>query len=343
MPKSTNNSISKNDLSHVFNFVGSRWELLNNHSIFISGATGIIGKWLLATLNHACLELGMNTEIIALSRNPNEFISNFPTLADRSNIRWITGDVRTFNLNDFNSIKWAIHAATDVVAYTPPEEVLITCASGTENVIRQLANRDCKRILFISSGAIYGKIPESMYSIPENFIGGVSTISPESAYAEGKRYSELLCTLLGKRYGIEIPIARCFAMVGPYLPLNKHFAIGNFIDSVLQNNPIVINGDGTPMRSYLYIADVISLIWMLLFSGRSTCYNVGSDQAISIIELANKVKLLTGSDVPVIIGNENIHGSHANRYIPSIELIKNEFSLNHFIQIDDSILNTNLS
>lgn len=332
--------IPNSDLNHVLKTVGPLFKLLHNESIFITGATGIIGKWFLSTINYASKIMGLNINIIALSRNPSAFINSYPDICKDINIHWIRGDVRTFDFNNLSKIKWAIHAATDVITHISPEDLLLTCSTGTENVIRQLASCNCKRMLLLSSGAIYGKISIPIDSIPENYIGGINTNSLDSAYAEGKRYSELISTILGKTYGIDIPIARCFAMVGPHLPLNKHFAIGNFINSVLSNSPILINGDGKPVRSYLYMADVITYLWLLLFAGRATSYNVGSNQPISILDLAFKVKEVLGSDVPVIVGNCDLHGAHANRYIPNTDLITNEFNLNSNISLEDSIEKT---
>ena len=150
---------------------------------------------------------------------------------------------------------------------------------------------------------------------------------PRSAYGEGKRLAELLCAIYAKQYGFDANIARCFAFVGPYLPLDAHFAVGNFIRDALAGGPIRIDGDGTPLRSYLYAADLAIWLWTILSRGRSgRAYNVGSEEAISIHELANAV---TGElrDVPVEIARKSVHGVSLECYIPASIRASSELGL----------------
>lgn len=331
---------SVSDLDYVLELVSPHWGQLNNQEIVLTGGTGIIGKWMLATLNHARDSLGLNVDVLILSRNPELFTKRYPELAGKKHVNLIKGDVRSFSLPKGIAPFCAIHAATDVVDQSTQLEVLTTCSVGTHHMVSQLAAANCKRMLLLSSGAVYGKVPPGTNAISESLVGSVDTTNPLSAYAEGKRYAELLCTLLSAQHNITIPMARCFAMVGPYLPLNKHFAIGNFIDSALNNRPIVIEGDGTPVRSYLYLADVAAQLWLLLFKGRTAAYNVGSNQPISIRSLAEKVLSVLGCTQPLEVKNKALHGVHANCYYPDTNLIQQEFDINKIIPIEKSIIKT---
>jgi nucleoside-diphosphate-sugar epimerase len=336
----SNNLPSVLDLNYVVELVSPHWGQLNNQEIMITGGTGIIGKWMLASLNHARDSLGLNVDVVILSRNPDIFRKRYPELAEKKHITLIKGDVRSFSLPKVISPLWAIHAATDVVDQASQLEVLTACSLGTHHMVSQLAAANCKRMLLLSSGAVYGKVPSGTNAIPESLGGSIDTTNPLSAYAEGKRYAELLCTLLSAQHNMTIPMARCFAMVGPYLPLDKHFAIGNFIDSALNNRPIVIEGDGTPIRSYLYLADVAVQLWLLLFKGRTAAYNVGSSHPISIRSLAEKVLNVLGCAQPLEVKNKALHGVHANCYFPDTTLIHKEFELSQIIPIEESIIKT---
>ena len=117
----------------------------------------------------------------------------------------------------------------------------------------------------------------------ESDLAAPDTLSPLNAYGNAKRAAEQMCTIFGKNYGIEIVIARCFAFVGPDLPMNANYAIGNFIHDALNEDFIAVKGDGLAVRSYMDQEDLAIWLWRLLQYGKAgEAYNVGSDQAITI-------------------------------------------------------------
>src|SRR5205085_5180473 len=134
------------------------------------------------------------------------------------------------------------------------------------------------------------KQPSSVKYVRENEGFHIDINNPNAAYAEGKRMAELYCSIYHAQHHLPIKIARCFAFVGPYLPLNKHFAIGNFIQDGLSQKDIVLKGDGTPCRSYLYAADLTVWLWTILLQGQNNLpYNVGSDEDLNLAALANMI------------------------------------------------------
>jgi dTDP-glucose 4,6-dehydratase len=218
--------------------------------------------------------------------------------------------------------------------------MLDTIIQGTRHTLDFAVATGAKRFLFVSSGAVYGKQPPDMTHVPETYAGAPDSMDPNSAYGEGKRVGELLCAIANKEHGLETTIARCFAFVGPGLPLNAHFAIGNFIRDAMKGEMIQVK-DGSPYRSYLYAADLAIWLWTTLFRGQSCHpYNVGSDQAITIANLAHTVASTLGGDVfslsPAALNLNTLH----SRYVPCVERAFGELGLRVHRDLDCSIEST---
>jgi nucleoside-diphosphate-sugar epimerase len=331
------------DIDQVINAVGSHWERLRGQRLLLTGGTGFIGKWLLATFLHANRRLDLSAQVVVLSRRPEAFLNEFPELREASEVIWLSGDVRDFAPEAAGGCTFAIHGATDVVATSSPAEILDTCTAGTQRVLDSMVRgSSARRMLLLSSGAVYGSTPPEMPVIPEEWSSAPDPLTPASAYGEGKRISELLCAIASSsRPSLEISIARCFAFVGPHLPLDKHFAIGNFIGAAMRGDDIHIQGDGTPRRSYLYAADLTHWLWVMLFdapSGRA--YNIGGTEALSIAELAHRVNRALGGAGEIRIAQTTRSDALSQAYVPSIDRITAELGLVPVVGLDEAILRT---
>jgi dTDP-glucose 4,6-dehydratase len=201
----------------------------------------------------------------------------------------------------------------------------------------------CKasNMLYLSSGAVYGKQPYNLSHISEDYMGAPDLTSLNSVYAEGKRTAEMLCTLYLNKYNLSIKIARCFAFVGPYLPLDKHFAIGNFIGDLIENKPIIIKGDGTSVRSYLYVSDLIIWLFTILVKGKNCYpYNVGSEEEVSIEKLAKIIAKFAKIPLEIEIQTKKSKHNIIDRYVPSTKRAHDELKLKQIVDLESSIYKT---
>ena len=334
-----NNELQK-DLNFILDNTVNSLSQLKGQSIFITGATGFFGKWLLETLQWANRQGDYQINITALSRNPNAFIKNHPHLA--KNVTFIQGDINNFAFPN-QQYDYIIHAATEASAKLnneQPSVMLNTIIEGTKHVLNFSKHCGAKRILHTSSGAVYGVQPTNIDNVTEDYLGVPDINNIKSAYTEGKRVAELLGVTHAHETGIEFVNARGFAFVGLYLPLTTHFAIGNFINNGLNNEPIIIKGDGTPRRSYLYMPDLVIWLLTLLTHGKnSQSYNVGSDISYSIADIAKAVQHYFPQSAIEIL-QQPIVGNLPERYVPSIEKAKNELGLKVITDLDQAIEKT---
>lgn len=331
------------DLDHVLANTSEIWKELDGARIFVTGGTGFFGCWLLESFAWACDRLRLNATMSVLTRSPEAFQKKAPHLASHRAIRLLRGEIRTFAFPE-GAFSHLIHGATQSSASLNREQPLLmldTIVDGTRRALDFAVRSGVKRFLLISSGAVYGPQPEAMTHLPESYTGAPDATDPRSAYGEGKRAAELLCAIYSRQYAIDCAIARPFAFTGPYLPLDVHFAIGNFINDGLQSRPIEIRGDGTPYRSYLYAADLAIWLWTILVRGRSCRpYNVGSEQAISIAGLASEVRQALGSHQPIHIAVRPRPGAALEQYVPDTARAREELGLLAQVSLKDAIART---
>jgi len=332
------------DIDFVTDAARDVWPTLRGAKIFITGGTGFIGCWLLESLCRANSLHGLEMKVFILTRDPQAFQRKAPHLAAYPGFTFVPGDVCNF-ASPAAYFTHVIHAATDASAHlneTNPLRMFDTVLNGTRRVLDFAVEKNVERVLFLSSGAVYGRQPWEMEKISESWRGGPNCVNSRYAYAEGKRAAEMLCTIYGNQFGLKIAIARIFALLGPYLSLDIHFAAGNFIRDAIKGKQIMVNGNGLPCRSYLYAADLaVWLLHMLVRAEPCKPYNVGSDDSISIRDLAKKVSDVLGNVGYQILGAPDA-GWNPGRYVPETSLITRELGLHKTVTLDQAILRTAL-
>lgn len=332
------------DLDYILAQTSELWEEIRGKRLFITGGTGFFGTWLLESFIRANNALDLGACALVLTRSPDAFRKKAPRLACDPAVRFHAGDVRNYPFpeGEFSHI---IHAATtSAVATFNNEDPLIkfdTIYEGARHTLEFAVRCRAVKFLMTSSGSAYGKQPPDMTHIPEDYCGAPCPSDVNAALGEGKRAAEFLCSYYSTRYGIETKIARCFSFVGPHLPFDIHYAIGNFIRDALHGGPIQVKGDGTPRRSYLYIADLVIWLWTILFRGRShQIYNVGSEEDLSIEELAHTVARGFQEPIKVRIATPPSPGCLPDRYVPATRKAQEELGLRQTIDLKTAIHKT---
>lgn len=332
------------DLDHILARTEVLWEELRGGRILITGATGFFGCWLLESFAWANRRLNLKACAVAVSRCPQALAEKAPHLARDPAIVTHAADVccDVFPQGPFSHV---IHAATEASAalnHKSPLVMFDTIVKGTRRTLQFSAENSVGNFLFISSGAVYGMQPPQLWQVGESFAGGPDPLDPANAYAEGKRSAELLCSLAASS-NLEVKIARCFAFVGPYMPIDTHFAIGNFISDAMHGGPITVKGDGSPIRSYLYASDLAVWLWTILFRGESRrAYNVGSEAGLNIAALAYEIAAALPGDVDVNILSTAVPGAPVHRYVPSTARAREELGLSAAVSLREAIHRTHI-
>jgi dTDP-glucose 4,6-dehydratase len=311
--------------------------------LYVTGGTGFVGSWLLETLLWANRRLDLKSRVLLLTRSPDRYKESHPHLATDPAVELVRGDVCTLD-EPMTGVDAVVHAATPASAKLnseDPMQMLAIVVDGMRNVLEMASHAGRIPVLLTSSGAVYGRQPAEMSHVDEAYLGGPDALLPGSAYHEGKRIAELMGSIATSRGQADVKIARLFAFIGPYLPINTHFAIGNFIRDALRGGPIVVNGDGTAVRSYLYGAEMAIWLWRVLIRGTpGRAYNVGSEDAVDIATAARAVAAVVSPSPEVsILGGQSAVGP-LDRYVPGTRRSQVELGLAQTVCLDDSIRRT---
>ena len=339
--------IVSEDLKNIFNTTASMWKELHGKQLFLTGATGFFGTLLLESFLFANKKLNLDAKAVVLTRNPDAYQVQSPHISSNPSIRFLTGDIRDFKFPD-ESFSHIVHGATTSATETfNKQDPLLkydTIAEGSRHVLDFAVHCNCKKFLLISSASAYGKQPTKISNVSENYNGAPYTIDKNFDYSvlgEAKRASEMLTTIYSDKYGIETKIARCYTFVGPYLPLNIHYAIGNFIRDALNGVSIKINSNGTQRRSYMYTSDLTTWLWTILFRGENCeIYNVGSEESITIYELAKLINEISLNKIDIILNKLSKDEISNDNYVPSTKKAQNKLGIKQTIDLKSAIERT---
>ncbi len=331
------------DLDEIIERAANDLDSLAGQRLYVTGGTGFVGSWLLRTIAHANRRRSTSIRADILTRDPAAFARREPELADDAAFVLRRGTITApTHEGRYDAV---VHAATPTAADArrlTDTDLRREIVNGTAALLNSvIAPNGTIPVLFVSSGAVYGAQPTGLAAIPETFAPSGDVAEPPNGYRDGKRDAEALLSEAQSRSQGRLRLARLFAFLGPGLPLDEHFAAGNFIRDALAGEPIRISGDGTPYRSYLYPTDL--MVWLLAILVRGVdgrAYNVGSDDAVTIAQLAHMIASRTTPPIPIVTARQPSAGTPALRYVPETARIVDELGVRRNVELDEAILRT---
>lgn len=333
--------LPRDELEGVVELGGDLWRELDGGRLLLTGATGFFGLWLLATLAAARTRHRLDVHAAVLTRDETRARARLGAVAEEPWLTFAAGDVRSF-APSAGPLTHVVHGAADADARLNREQpalVLETVVEGARRVLAAAEAGGARRLLLLGSGAVYGRQPPEVERLSEDAPSALDPLDALSAYGEGKRVAELMAALAPPP--LEAVAARCFAFLGPGLPLDGAYAAGNFVRDALAGGPIRVAGDGTPRRSYLYASDLALWLWTILLRGRAgRAYNVGSEHDVSVGELAAAVAAAVTPSPPVEVARAPARSARPERYVPSTRRAREELGLEETVPLDEAIRRT---
>ncbi len=330
------------DLVHAIDHARDAMEACRGARLLVTGASGFVGSWLLESALHVSRALSLDLQVTALVRDRARFAASLPHLATAPTLTLVEGDIRTCELpmRDITHIVHCASASSPAMVAERPDEVVDIIERGTTHMLELARQSAGVRFLQMSSGSVYGPQPGGVGSLAERFDGTADHRDPRQRFGAAKRRAEQAGEAAVAQ-GVAFVSARAFALVGPRLPLDAAFALGNFLGDALAGRSISINSDGTVERSWLHMADLTAWCWTLLARGvPGRAYNVGAAESMSLWEAAHRVARLPAPPVTVRRLLEPSPGVEPSRYIPDIARARVELGLDAWIPFDDAIRRT---
>lgn len=262
------------------------WEKLKNKTVMITGASGMVGSYMLYVLLMLNDEKHYGIKVDAVMRNVNKLPEE---IRNREDVNVVVADV-TKDIPDIGDIDYIIHAASPaspLIMQNQPVETIAANTIGTFKTLELAKEKNAEGYLFISSREIYGQPDEGQEFFYENTYGFVDQLNPRSCYSEGKKAAETMCVCFHEEYGLNTKIARLAHTYGPGMSIYDGRVQADFLKNVYHNEDIVLKSEGTAVRTYTYIADAIAGMYRILLDSEDIVYNIGNEAGkVSIRDLA---------------------------------------------------------
>ena len=278
------------------------WQKMQGKSVLISGATGLLGKFLVDVLMTKNGE-GLGCNVYALSRNAQKAHDRFSKWSGDPLLRFISCDINKPLIQaDIGAADFVLHMASNThpMQYsTDPIGTITTNIIGVRNMLDFAAEHHTERFAFASSNEIYGENRGDVDLFSEDYCGYIDSNTMRAGYPESKRCGEALCQAYMAQKGIDVVIPRLTRTYGPTMLMSDTKAISQFIRKGIVGEDIVLKSAGTQYYSYTYVADAVSgLLYVLLKGGAGEAYNIADERSdIMLKDLAAIIARISGKKV----------------------------------------------
>jgi len=272
------NQLYKEDIKYIAD-LDLPWNLLNNTSILISGASGLVGSCLIDVIMYRNMVTGLNCSVYALGRSDVKARDRFQYCWNDEKFNFISHDINApLEIASLEKIGYVLHMASNThpVAYaTDPIGTVTTNIIGTNNMLEFAVNHNAKRFAFLSSNEIYGENRGDVEFFDEHYCGYIDSNTMRAGYPESKRCGEALCQAYIRQKGLDIVIPRLTRSYGPTMLMSDTKAISQFIRKGVAGEDIVLKSAGTQYYSYTYVADAVAGLLTVLLKGEcGAAYNI---------------------------------------------------------------------
>ena len=323
--------LPQEDLRHVLELTRELW---SEARVLFTGASGFFGSWMLESFLYAGPKLDLPLRAVAVTRDARRFSEHLPHLADDPRVELLEADAAELPVPK-GPVDYVIHSLVpDAGIPLGGQEGFFR--SATARLLDIASAKNAEGFLLCSTGAVYQ---------PHDPQGPFREDDPRApldapvSYGQIRRKLEDQCLDAWRERSLPVKIARGFAFVGPRLPLDAGFAIGNFIEDGLAGRPISVQGDGTAVRSYLYAADLAAWLWTILLDGPpGRVFNVGSEEAVSVADLARTIGSRFG--VQPVIEGKAMPGAAPPIYVPCTSRAHAELGLGVSTGLQEAIEKT---
>ena len=296
------NELYMDDISYVA-ALNLPWEKLQDKSLMLSGATGMIGSFLVDVVLEKNLVDGLNCTVYALGRNEEKAKARFSKFAADPHFVFIPYDVKLpFERRDLGTVDYILHLASNThpMQYsTDPIGTITTNIIGVQNLLDFAVEHHATRFAFASSNEIYGENRGDVEFFDESYCGYINSNTMRAGYPESKRCGEALCQAYKTQKGLDVVIPRPTRSYGPTMLMSDTKAISQFIKKSILGEDIVLKSAGTQYYSYTYVSDAVSGILTVLLKGKSgEAYNIAEEHSdIMLKDLATIIASIVGKKV----------------------------------------------